>query len=205
MPSRVIHIRLDDWVLLGCHDVLEKSGKSTVNLPLGTIVKDVISAVIRKMQYDDRIPTYSTEDLMERIDEFYTSDINLEDIFDPEELFELGDAPEGSISAIAKQVAESIAKEGEPESVTQKVKISKKKKNKGKKQTIDIFKTESLKFKEIQIRAPKDRFVEQALETEDDVFKKAVAIAYSNLDSDLWGSMEAERIIGDLIASHKSK
>lgn len=205
MPSRVIHIRLDDWVLLGCHDVLKVGGKDTTNLPLGTVVRETITAVIRKMQYDDRIPTYSQEDLMNRITEFYEDDIMLEDVFNPDELFSLGETPEHPMVEIAQAVAKQIAIEGEPKSVIQDVKIGKKTKKKSKKKSIDIFKTDSKSFKEIQIKAPKDRFVEQALETEDDVFKKAVAIAYTNLDRDLWGSAEAEVIIGDLIASHKSK
>ncbi len=203
MPSRVIHIRLDDWVLLGCHDVLKMGGKDTTNLPLSTVVRDTITAVIRRMQYDDKIPVYSKEDLMDRLEEFYESDIKLEEIFTPEELFELGQAPTTEISDIAQAVANQIATEGEPTKVSQKVKIGKKKKTKAKKPTFNLFKQDSKDFKEIQIQAPKDRFIEQALQVEGEEFKKAVAICYTNLDRDLWGSMEAETIIGDLLAQHK--
>lgn len=214
MPSRVIHIRLDDWVLLGCHDVLKMSGKDTTNLPLSTVVRDTITAVIRRMQYDDKIPVYSKEDLMDRIEEFYESDLQLEEIFTPEELFELGEmgpAPVGGtpmvamseVSEIAQEVADRIATEGEPTQVSQKVEIGRKKKTKVKKPTFNIFNQDSKSFKEIQIQSPKDRFIEQAATAENDVFVKAVALCYTNLDKDLWGSMEAERIIGDLIASHE--
>jgi len=205
MPTRVVHIRLDDWVLLGCHDVLKAGGKSTDNLPLASIVREVITIVIRKMQYDDKIPAYSQEELANQVELFYTEDIDIDELFDPKELFDLGDAPASPMALIAQEAAERIARESEPESVTQDVKIGKKSKKEEKKRKIDIFITDSKPFKEIQIAAPKDRFVEQALETKDNVFKKAVAIAYSNLDKDLWGSIEAEVIIGDLIASHKSK
>jgi len=206
MPSRVIHIRLDDWVLLGCHDVLKAGGKDTTNLPISTIVRDTITAVIRKMQYDDMIPTYSKEDLADRVEEFYASDIELDEVFSPEELFELGTAPESEISDLAKEVARHIETEGEPTKVAvEKVKIGRKTKREKKVKTIDIFKQDSRPFKDFQVKAPKDRFVEQATTLDDKVFKKAVCICYSNLDSDLWGSMEAEQIIGDLIASHNAK
>lgn len=206
MSSRVIHIRLDDWVLLGCHDVLKVGGKDTTNLPISTIVRDTITAVIRKMQYDDKIPVYSREDLIDRIDEIYADDVDLESIFDPEELFELGAAPISEISALAEEVARQIATEGEPTKVaTNDVKIEKKVKRKIKILNINIFKTDSRPFKDFQVLAPKDRFVEQASTIDDKIMKKAVAICYSNMDSDLWGSMEAEQIIGDLIASHNAK
>ena len=209
MPSRVIHIRLDDWVLLGCHDVLKIGGKDTTNLPLSTVVRDTITAVIRRMQYDCKIPVYSKDDLMDRLEEFYESDIELEEIFTPEELFELGETVDlikedtSEISDLAQAVADHIATEGEPTQVSQKVKIGKKKKSKIKKPTFNLFNQESKTFKEIQLQAPKDRFIEQALQVEGEEFKKAVAICYTNLDRDLWGSMEAETIIGDLLAQHQ--
>jgi len=207
MPSRVIHIRLDDWVLLGCHDILKMGGKDTTNLPLSTVVRDTITAVIRRMQYDNNIPVYSKEDLMDRLEEFYESDIELEEIFTPEELFEDGieeiNVMTKNVLEIAHRAAEIIASEGEPTKVSQEVKIEKKKKVKIEKPTVNLFNQESRSFKEIQIQAPKDRFIEQAIEQDSEVFKKAVAICYSNLDKDLWGSMEAEKIIGVLIASHE--
>jgi len=205
MPSRVIHIRLDDWVLLGCHDILKAGGKDTTNLPISTIVRDAITAIIRKMQYDDRIPTYGQEALQERLEEFYTADVELEDLFDPSDLLNLGDAPDDEVAEIAREAARIIQAEGEPTKVSEEVKIGKPIKRKVKPKAIDIFKQDSRPFKDFQTLAPKDRFVEQGVTLDDKVFKKAVAICYSNLDSDLWGSIEAEQIIGDLIASHNSK
>jgi len=204
MPSRVIHIRLDDWVLLGCHDVLKQGGKDTTNLPLATVVRDTITAVIRRMQYDDKIPVYSREDLIERLEEFSMDDLELDEMFDPEDLLVLGDAPDTDVTVLAQQVADHIASEGEPQKVSAKVKIGrKKKKAKVKKLTFNLLAQESKSFKEIQIQSPKDRFIEQALVEKSDLLKKAIAVCYTNLDKDLWGSMEAEKIIGDLIMQHE--
>ena len=71
--------------------------------------------------------------------------------------------------------------------------------------TIDIFAQSSLEFAEVKMQAPKDRFIEQAEATDDDVFKKAVCICYTHLGKDMWGSATAEQIIMDLVTSHNAK
>ena len=120
MPSRVIHIRLDDWVLLGCHDIVKAGGKSTDNLPLSTITRDELTALVRKMQQNEAIPFYNREQVIDRMEELYAGELDIDIPFDVSELFE-GTIPEEAeeevetdAARIAKMAASIIAEEGEP-------------------------------------------------------------------------------------------
>ena len=212
MPSRVIHIRLDDWVLLGCHDIVKAGGKSTDNLPLSTITRDVLTALVRKMQQGDQIPFYNQEQVIDRMEELYAGELDIDIPFDVSELFdgtiseETEEEVETDAARIAKMAASIIAEEGEPSiGADSTVNISDKVKEIPERETIDIFAQDSLEFSEVKMQSPKDRFIEQAVETNDDVFKKAVCICYTHLGKDMWGSVTAEQIIMDLVTSHNAK
>jgi hypothetical protein len=206
MPSRVIHIRVDDWVLLGCHDLIEAAGKSTVNLSMSTIVRDVLTAFVRKMQQNEDIPFYSREQIMDRLEELYKGELDIDIAFNPTDLFDIATTPQSEISAIAQEAADIIAGESEPEIVSDKVvNIADSPKKKEKTILIDIFKQPAVHFSKLQKQAPKDRFIEQAKELEDPIFTQAVRICYTNLGKDLWGSEEAGAIIMDLVKRHNAK
>ena len=206
MPSRVIHIRVDDWVLLGCHDILKAGGKSTENLPLSTVTRDVLPAFVRKMQQNEIIPFYSRDQIIDRMEELYAGELDIDIPFDAEELFEFEEEPALSDTAqIAQRAADIIAAAGEPAISAETQTEIRDTMPKQEVKSINIFSQESKTPEEIQRLAPKDRFVEQFLELGDPVFTKAVCICYSNLDNDLWGSEIAEGIIVDLVNAHNAK
>ena len=112
MPSRVIHIRVDDWVLLGCHDIFSAGEMSTENLPMSSIVRDVLTALVRKMQQNEQIPFYGQEQIIDRLQELYGGDLEIELPFDPAEMFDTEYEDESDTAKIARQAAEIIAAEG---------------------------------------------------------------------------------------------
>lgn len=205
MPSRVIHIRLEDSTLLGCHDIVKQGGKDVTNLPLSTVVRITIEALVRKMQQSDHIPIYDKDNLAKRLMELQIAMADPEIPFSPTELFEGEEESEDtSLSALALEVARQIEGEGEPD-IKQEVVISDVDIKPMPQMTLNIFKQDSKTFEEFNRLAPKDRFVEWAIETNSDVVKKAVAICYTNLSSDLWGSEEAQAIIENLYKMHDPK
>lgn len=203
VPSRVIHIRLDDWVLLGCHDVM-KAGKDSIdNIPMATIVRNVLTALIRKLQNTNQIPTYTKEEAYERAMEMYSGaeeldlDIVLSDIVDPVE----GD-DSSEMAELLKETLREIENEGAPEGIGQEVEISEASDIPAiPLATLDLFKVESFDFSFLKQTAPKDRFVEWAKD-EDKLIQKAVSIVYSGLPQQLWGSEKAETMIKDMLKRH---
>ena len=201
MPSRVIHIRLDDWVLLGCHDILKTGGKEVVNLPLSTVVRIALEALVRKMQQNEHIPQYNPDDIVNRLRELQIAMADPDIPFSPEELFETIPEVDNEMLLLAEEAARQIEIEGEPKNIQQQVTISKTDFVEVVK-TVDILKIESKDFEYFFQRAPKDRFIEWANSLSDIAIKKAVAICYTNLNEDQWGSSEAEKIITDLYKMH---
>lgn len=204
MPSRVIHVRLDDWVLLGCHDVMKAGEKLVDGIPMSTIVREVLTAFVRKMQESDYIPAYSVEELQERINEIHQGELDVPDvdlnIFSGEV-----DEPESDMAELAKQVVQKIEDEGTPENVTEEVLIQEV--SEGiKRPIINIFDIPCTDFDEHEKEAPKDRLIEWANSQEDqflqDIQKQAVGIVYTSLPKTQWGSEEAKENVLSLIKMH---
>jgi len=202
MPSRVIHIRIDDWVLLGCHDVMKEGKDSVDNIPMATIVRNVLTALIRKLQNTNQIPTYTKEEAYDRAMEIYSGaeelnlDIALADIIEPE-----GEKEE-DMTDLVKEALRQIEQEGAPEGLAEKVEITETSTlPEMPLTTINLLKIDSVSFHFIQKQSPKDRFVEWAADKEAAV-KKAVCIVYDGLPKQLWGSEKAENMIKDLLARH---
>ena len=189
MPSRVIHIRLDDWVLLGCHDILQTSGKDVANIPLSTVVKVSLEALVRKMQQGEYIPTYDKEYLTRRLSELQIATTDPAIPFSLEELFENEPTTDDDMKELAQEAVRHIETEGEPRTIQKKVEISEKVEIPDPLQTTtNLFKVDSKSFSHFQKLVPKDRCIERAIETNDEAAKKAVAVCYTKLGKDLWGS-----------------
>ena len=202
MPSRVVHVRLDDWVILGCHDILKIGGLPIENLPVATMVRQVLGAFIRKMQQLDKIKIYTEEEKYQRLQELYQADslilesLGLEDI-DISSL-DLAQANEKSeeqdISDIVKEAIRKIEEQDEPD-IKEEVKLTDAEEIEDEDIiTIDIMTQECTPFNVLAKRAPKDRFIEWAVKEDNKIVKQAVAIASTGLPQARWGTDEAEKI-----------
>ena len=201
MPSRVVHVRLDDWALIGCHDILKAGGKPVSDIPIATIVRQVVNALVRNMQLNDRIKTYTDEERLDRLHELYADDpldldILLSDIVTPSR------EEEDDISEIVREAVRKIESEGVPQNIASEVKISEADPiEKVDVTPIDLLTQEFDPFFEFQRKAPKDRFIEWA-ETQNEIAQAAVCIVYTGLPQDLWGSDKAEQMITGLLKRH---
>lgn len=204
MTSRVVHIRLDDWVLLGCHDILKTAGQNVANIPMSTVVREVITAFIRKMQQGEHIPAYSVDELAERIQELSLGELDVPEI-EVDSLFSEASPQPEDLSGLASEVLRRIQAESEPAAVAQPVELSEPSIEVEENPTIDLFQIPCEPFSEIVKRAPKDRIIEIAEQGDSDIFQQAVAITYSNLPESQWGSKEAEENISNLVRMHLPK
>jgi len=195
---------LDDWALIGCHDILKAGGKPVADIPMATIVRQVVNALVRNMQLNDRIKTYTDEERLDRLQELYADDpldlgILLADTFtvEPED--------DDDISEIVREAVRQIESEGVPQDIGSEVEISKADPIQ-KQETTPINLLDQLcePFFTFQRRAPKDRFVEWA-GTQNEIAQAAVCILYTGLPQDLWGSEKAENMITGLLKRHISE
>jgi len=207
MGSRVVHIRLDDWVLMGCHDVM-KAGKSSIdNIPMASIVRSVLTALIRKLQNSQQIPTYTAEELYERAMELYNGakeldlDITLSDIVKPTE-----EDGSSDMKALLAEAMREIENEGAPEGIAdESVEISEvdEEEDRGF-LALDLTTQTCNPFSYYLKAVPKDRFIEWA-NSQNELIQKAVCITYDGLPKQLWGSDKAEEMIKSLLERHLPK
>jgi len=180
-----------------------KEGKDSIaNIPMATIVRNVLTALIRKLQNTNQIPTYTKEEAYDRAMEIYGGaeelelDIVLADIIEPE-----GEKEE-DMADLVKEALRQIEQEGQPEGIVEEVKITEVEEiEEDGPATINLLTMESVSFHFIKTQAPKDRFIEWA-EDQEDIVKKAVCIVYDGLPKQLWGSEKAEKMIKDMLARH---
>ena len=204
MSSRVIHIRLDDWVLLGCHDIMKAQG-NVDNIPMATIARQVLTALVRKLQNTKQIPIYSKEEIVKRALELYEGayeldfEFNLNEIVKPEE-----ETSDENMLELVKEVQRQIEHEGVPDKLAQPVTISEKPISDEvfKSATLNILNVEHTPFTDVKKAAPKDRFIEWA-DTQNDIVQAAVCIAYDGLPKTLWGTDKAEVMIKGLLEKHR--
>ena len=208
MPSRVIHIRLDDWALLGCHDIVKSADKEVSNMPMATIVRHVVNALVRNMQMSEKIPVYNREDRLDRLQELYSDeplklDVTLDNID-----VELSDEStrDAEIDQIVIEALKKIGEEGEPEDISKPVEISESSIPEGVTvvTAVDIMTQECEPFSSFKKKAPKDRFIEWAEAQDNSIIQQAVAIIYTGLPQELWGSDKAEFMIAGLLERHRA-
>ena len=203
MTSRVVHVRLDDWALIGCHDILKSGGKVVAGIPMSTIVRQVVGALVRNMQLSERIPTYNEEARIKRVAELY-----MDEPFSLDEAIDLGSivserTEDDEILSLVKEAVSRIETEGEPQSIAEPVEISEAEPvTEEEKPTLNLLTQDFIPFHLLAHKAPKDRFIEWA-EKENDIIQAAVCITYTGLPQELWGSEKAEEMISDLLSRHR--
>ena len=204
MPSRVVHIRLDDWVILGCHDILQAGENSIENIPMATIVRNVLTALVRKLQNTNQIPIYTKEEAYERAMELYGGakeldlDVVLADLVQPEET-----SDEQAMEDLLKETLRQIENEGVPMGIAETVEITEvEQADVIEKPTLNLFTQGCPTFDVYKKQSPKDRFVEWASE-QNELIQAAVAVAYTGLPKQLWGTDKAEEMIKDLLERHR--
>ena len=204
MPSRVVHVRLDDWALIGCHDILKAGGKSVVDIPMATIVRQVVNALVRNMQLSDRISTYTKDEKLDRLKELYSDEpLDLDILLTDFSKSGAGEEDD-DILDIVKEAVAKIEAESEPQNISKEVEISEADPIQEQDLTpIDLLAQEFDPFFAIQKKAPKDRFVEWA-DKQNEIAQAAVCIVYTGLPQDLWGSEKAEEMITGLLKRHIS-
>ena len=204
MPSRVVHIRLDDWVILGCHDILQAGENSIENIPMATIVRNVLTALVRKLQNTNQIPIYTKEEAYERAMELYGGakeldlDVVLADLVQPEET-----SDEQAMEDLLKETLRQIENEGVPMGIAEDVQIAEVAETSVVKMpTLNLLIQSCTPFAELRKQSPKDRFIEWANE-QDALIQQAVAVAYTGLPKQLWGTEKAEHMIKNLLERHR--
>ena len=206
MPSRVVHVRLDDWAIIGCHDILKTGGKLADSISMSTMVRQVVNALVRNMQVSDKIPTYTQDERYDRLEEMYKEDIlELDTILTPAEIQGVVESVEDSeISDIVREAVGRIESAGEPQHISQEVTIAEATDELvPEPESVNLMHQMCTPFSVIKKRAPKDRLVEWAVEQDNKIIKQAVAILYTGLPQELWGSNKAEEMIGGLLKSHR--
>lgn len=205
MPSRVVHVRLDDWALIGCHDILKAGGKPVADIPMATMVRQVVNALVRNMQLNERIKTYTDEERLDRLQELYQNDpLNLDVLLSQSDV-EIQEEGDDNILDIVKEAVAKIESEGEPQHIASDVEISEADPIPDKaEESINLLEQEFDPFYEIQRKAPKDRFIEWASD-QNDIAQAAVCIVYTGLPQNLWGSDKAEEMITGLLKRHISE
>ena len=204
MPSRTIHLRLDDWALLGCHDILQMNKRSSENIPMATVVRQVINALVRAYQNSETIPTYTDEERIERAMELYGGALELELPFDPADLLTPGESvSDEDILDIVREAQQKIEESDAPKGIAREVEIADAIDTlpPGNPPKVNLFSQLCTSFSVHQKLSPKDRFIEWA-DNQGDLAKQAVAICYTGLPSALWGTDKAEEMIGDLLKNH---
>jgi hypothetical protein len=175
---------------------------------MSTIVREVLTAFIRKMQQGNHISAYDRDQLEERIrelsrGELETPEISMQGFFEEEET-------EPDMSTLASQVLQNIEREGEPVGIVEEeVTIAEAAQVEVTKQGIDLFSVECEPYDSFKDKAPKDRLIEWAESLDvgnpKQISMKALAITYSNLPQSQWGSKEAEESILRLLGLHLAK
>jgi len=225
MPSRVIHARVPDDVIVGCMDALTIVARRDLNgRPLSTIITTVLEGFISSLQKDGQIPDRDEAEVKGMIDRYLMSDIPS---FPPSHLvlppegndideYEYGgesptaqilDKPEEDdegpeeykeedMHAHLDAIAAAIAKR---EDVSIPLKVEKNPepvKRKG--MTYQEMQTiERLHLEELRKVAPKDQFI---LASEDsDYMTLAVEIAYTKLPQRVWGTEQAGQVIEGIL------
>jgi len=184
--SKVLHIRLPDWVVVGCIDLIEDR-KSVVDA-----VRRSLEGFIRAMQRRGDVPTYSQAELDEKLN-----------------YYKLRELPARSIADIAEEAERLIQGDSTPR-VGRKLEIDESPDTEVQdKAVIDLHDIERRPFGELKEEAPKDRLIEyvtalaQENEKASEIYKTALEIVYSNLPKSEWGGERAQKLIKDLLGMHR--
>lgn len=189
MPTKVLHLRLEAEIIVGCMDA------SGIDIPTSA-VRQCLEHMIKEWKKANAIPERTPDDIMYILNGH-------------EEKLEMPEIPppgfkedyDSRFANIAAQAVEFMAKEGEPdveEEITIMTAVAE----------VDQIGTNLMdvdrrNIKYLSEEAPKDRFIEQAMESPDEeIFIAAVEIAYSNLPVDQWGTETAEKLISQLVKKH---
>ena len=183
--SKTLSIRIPLTTIVGCYDIQEVIGQSTVNLPVVTIVVKSITALIQTMRNEGKLPVYPDDESMsERLGELLGANIpraELDAISLPQ-LDTESTLPsiQNEFTSLVEKVAESISSdpaiiEGEynPESVAQPA--------------------VAVTFSSILAENPEDSVVLGA--KGDALAEEAIVSLYPNLAADQRGSDLAKRLL----------
>ena len=204
--SKVLHIRLPDWVVVGCIDLIEDR-KSVVDA-----VRRSLEGFIRAMQRRGDVPTYSQAELDEKLNYYKLREL-------PELQLDIGEfrdairavatTPARSIADIAEEAERLIQGDSTPR-VGRKLEIDESPDTEVQdKAVIDLHDIERRPFGELKEEAPKDRLIEyvtalaQENEKASEIYKTALEIVYSNLPKSEWGGERAQKLIKDLLGMHR--
>jgi hypothetical protein len=107
---------------------------------------------------------------------------------------------------IVREAVRQIESEGEPQAISQDVTIEEAEDI----PTVEVHSINLLDqmctpFVSLQRQAPKDRFIEWAVEQANPIIEQAVAITYTGLPQELWGSDKAQEMIAGLLERHREK
>jgi hypothetical protein len=213
--SKVVHIRLKDWALVGCLDyVTDKTSVSDA-------VRRTLETFILFLQKQGKIPTHSQDSLASLLERNNLIEPESSDNNDLEALDSLlyqtredRSQQKGgeSFESIAARVEQQIRAASVPD-VRQSVELGEPDSDDlTGEQTLNLFEQERIPFNILKRDAPKDRFIEQGtsyllhpdkMTDEQRVFIAALEIVYTNMPKDLWGTEKALLQINSLIAIHK--
>lgn len=203
-PSRVVHLRLKNSTILGCHKLTEIQQGAT-EIPISTMLSDVLDSLINKLVSSGKLPLVEDHTAGVVLNSIYRiqvddeGDIAMDEIPEPdmfESFMDTVEVEEGDIQdnlAIHElpldkefQKRSSDEQQGEVEKIDYPFKPPWETRTIGDKT-----------FTEIERIAPKDILVEAAEGNEH--LQRAAEIVYSSLPLDMWGSTKAQSLIAEVM------
>ena len=190
MPSKILHLRLEAEIIVGCMDA------SGIDSPTRA-VRDCLQYMVTVWKDRKAIPERTPEDIENLLRQETTPgvipDIPVRDDSDAVE--------DNRYADLAAQAVKFMEQEGEPDieeavSILASTAIANQPK-------VDLFTVRRKTLSELRELCPKDRILQDLKdENADRLFVTAVEIVYSNLPIDQWGTSAAERLIDDLVKKH---
>lgn len=196
--SKVVHARIDTIDIISCYDMLEiASGKPSINLPVASVVAQVLRGFLNGMRNKDKIPIWDNKDeLALRYQEIFGGLENTigdgDFILDTDT--DLPDTGPSLIDAIenAAQTVERNKFLADPDNLENKpTEDSEDLEEDLSEITLDL--KSYAKFSELKSRAPKDRFI--LIANEDPSLQPIIRFVYHNLSIEEWGSEKAQDMI----------
>lgn len=214
MTSKVVHIRLKDWALVGCLEFI--TDKTSVS----DAVRRTLETFILVLQKQGRLAEHTPEEveaILRRNKLLGDESDTTNDPFDFESIIaQTREEPTKSdtpnFAAIGEELEKRIQLSAVPdvrEAVTLKEPDTVEEASVF---SVNLLHQPRLPLQALKRQAPKDRFIEQAtgimavpdkVTKDQEIFIAAVEVAYTNLPSDLWGSERAFQEITQLIKLHR--
>lgn len=214
--SRVIHTRLEDYITLGCFNILRSKGVDISGMPMSSAVGAVLDGIISNMMEQGAIPyvlgvaaTHQLNQLVgvRDIQELDLSNVDFSKYVQTDEEFSIEETPEkreifDTIGAIAHEMKERAKTETEEQLFSPAAELQAEWVET--EPTLKPWEREGiLSWEEIQETAPKDVYVDEAAKMNSELMKRAIQIAYSQTKITEWGTAEASRKISAVVHTIK--